>query len=225
MDVRVRNTRTEDFQGIIELSKSVYPQSPPWKQEQLTSHLEVFPEGQFVAVVEDSNKVVGMAASLIILWDDYDLDAEWRDFTDHGYFRNHNATLGHTVYGAEIMVHEEYQGKGVGSEIYRARQELTERLRLLRIRAGSRLRGYHNYAVNLSAQEYTIRVVQGEIYDPTLSFQIHRGFHVLAVVGGYLRNDPESLGYAALIEWLNPALAKPQDWAGRNPIFNPKGRP
>jgi hypothetical protein len=27
---------------------------------------------------------------------------------------------------------------------------------------------------------------------------------VLAVVGGYLKNDPESLGYAAVIEWQNP---------------------
>ena len=27
---------------------------------------------------------------------------------------------------------------------------------------------------------------------------------VNAVVGGYLKQDPESLGYAAVIEWTNP---------------------
>jgi hypothetical protein len=44
----------------------------------------------------------------------------------------------------------------------------------------------------------------GSIFDATLSFQLRRGFRVLAVVGGYLKNDPESLGYAAVIEWQNP---------------------
>jgi hypothetical protein len=48
--------------------------------------------------------------------------------------------------------------------------------------------------------------VQGELSDPTLSFQLRRGFRVLATVSGYLRHDPESLGYAAVIEWLNPEV-------------------
>jgi hypothetical protein len=56
-------------------------------------------------------------------------------------------------------------------------------------------------------------VARGSLRDPTLSFQLNRGFHVLAVVEGYLRHDPESLGWAAVIEWLNPALATPADWA------------
>jgi hypothetical protein len=42
---------------------------------------------------------------------------------------------------------------------------------------------------------------------------------VLAVVPGYLAHDPESLGYAALIEWLNPLLARPDDYAGRPARF------
>jgi hypothetical protein len=42
---------------------------------------------------------------------------------------------------------------------------------------------------------------------------------VLAVVHAYLRNDPESLGYAAVIEWLNPAVALPEDALGRDARF------
>ena len=103
----------------------------------------------------------------------------------------------------------------MGSKIYKARRELVERLGLLRIRAGARLRGYHRYAHRMSAEEYVIKVVNGELRGPTLSFQLKHGFHVLAVVSGYLRHDPESLGYAAVIEWINEAIAKPQDYAGR----------
>ncbi len=90
-----------------------------------------------------------------------------------------------------------------------------ERLGLLRIRAGARLRGYHRYGHEVSPGEYVARVIRGEIGDPTLSFQLRRGFVVIAVVSDYLRHDPESLGHAAVIEWLNPMIAKPEDYEAR----------
>ena len=94
--------------------------------------------------------------------------------------------------------------RGVGSRLYSAREVLAQRLGLRRIRAAARLRGYGEVAHRLTAREYVDRVAAGRRSDPTLSFQLRRGFRVLAVVPGYLRNDPESLGWAALIEWLNP---------------------
>lgn len=201
--VRVRNTRESDFDDVIRLTRKVYPSSAPWTEEQLASHLEVFPDGQFVAV--EGPRVVGMAASLIVLWDDYDFDADWHDFTNSGYFTNHDPENGRTLYGAEVMVDPDLQGCGIGSRLYGARRELVERLGLLRIRAGARLRGYHRFAADVTPAAYVARVERGELSDPTLSFQLKHGFRVLAVVSGYLRNDPESLGYAAVIEWLNPA--------------------
>lgn len=203
-DVLVTNTRPEHFAAVVELTRRVYPTSPPWNLEQLASHHRIFPEGQFVAIDRDG-LVVGMAASLIVLWDDYEFETTWRDFTDNGMFTNHDPERGRTLYGAEVMVDPRRQGTGVGSQLYAARRELVTRLGLRRIRAGARLRGYHRYAAELSAHEYVARVERGELSDPTLSFQLRRGFRVLAVVSGYLRHDSESLGYAAVIEWLNPA--------------------
>ncbi|MGH9750361.1 MAG: GNAT family N-acetyltransferase [Candidatus Polarisedimenticolia bacterium] len=221
IDVLVRATRAEDFPSIIELTGSVYPAAPPWTEVQLVSHLKVFPEGQCVAVERTSGRLVGVAASLIVQWDDYDMTMTWRDFTDHGMFTNHDPARGRTLYGAEIMVHPTLQGHGIGSRLYGARRDLVQRLRLRRIRAGARLRGYHRYAARMSAEEYTLKVVRGELRDPTVSFQIRHGFRVLAVVPGYLRHDPESLGYAAVIEWLNPDVARPEDADGRDPRFDP----
>jgi GNAT superfamily N-acetyltransferase len=145
-----------------------------------------------------------MAASLIVLWDDYSITTTWRDFTDAGRFTNHDPARGRTLYGAEVMVHPRRQGMGIGTQLYAARAALVRRLGLLRIRAGARLRGYHRHAATLSPEAYVARVVRGELRDPTLSFQLRQGFHVLAVVSGYLRYDPESGGNAAVIEWLNP---------------------
>lgn len=202
--VLVRNTRPDDFEGVIEVTRRVYPDAPPWTLEQLASHQTIFPEGQFVALDADG-VVVGMAASLVVLWDDYEFDTDWRDFTAHGTFTNHDPHQGRTLYAAEVMVDPTRQGMGIGSRLYQARGELVTRLDLRRIRAGARLRGYHRVAAEMSAREYVGRVERGELRDPTLSFQLKRGFRVLAVVSGYLRHDPESLGFAAVIEWLNPA--------------------
>ena len=217
--VIVRNTQAADFPAIIAMCREVYPHGMPWSEEQLASHLRVFPEGQFVAVEETSQVLAGMAASLIVFWDDYDMKTNWRDFTDHGMFTNHDPANGRTLYGAEVMVRPSMQGRGVGSKIYAARRKLVERLGLLRIRAGARLRGYHSYADRMGPEEYVLAVIRREISDPTLSFQLKHGFQVIGVVSGYLRHDPESLGNAAIIEWINAKVAKPEDYRDRDPRF------
>ena len=199
--------KRSDFPGVIALTRQVYPHSKPWSEDQLSSHLKIFPQGQIVAVDTDTGELVGMAASLIVFWEDYDLTTTWRDFTAHGMFTNHDPAMGRTLYGAEVMVMPGKQGQGIGSRLYEARQRIVRRYGLSRIRAGARLRGYSRYADSMGPEEYVKRVESGEIWDPTLSFQIKRGFTVLSVVSGYLREDPESQGFAAVIEWINSAAS------------------
>ncbi|NQU09425.1 GNAT family N-acetyltransferase, partial [bacterium] len=128
----VRTTRPEDFDGIIEMCREVYPDAPPWRLHQLESHVRMFPEGQFVAIETDTGRVVGMASSLIIKWDHYLRTGNWRSFTNRGLFTNHDPARGRTLYGAEIMVRRATQGLGVGTKLYTARRQLVERLGLRR---------------------------------------------------------------------------------------------
>ncbi len=221
--ITVRNTLPTDFPGIISLCQDVYQPGAPWHEDQLKSHLRVFPEGQFVAIDEASQQVVGMSASLIVFWDDYDMQSSWRDFTDHGMFTNHDPVHGRTLYGAEIMIRPSMQGCGIGSKVYQSRRDLVRRLGLLRIRAGARLRGYHAHSARMSPEEYVMAVIRGELKDPTLSFQLKHGFHVIGVVSEYLRHDPESLGHAAVIEWTNPEVAKAEDYSGRDLRYQVSG--
>jgi predicted N-acetyltransferase YhbS len=219
LQVSVRNTTPRDFKGIAELCRRVYPETPPWNAEQLSSHLRAFPEGQFVAVYGPDETVVGMTASLIVDWDSYKMLDSWERFTADGMFTNHDPRSGRTLYGAEVIVDPTLQHHGIGDKLYGSRRSLTESLKLRRIRAGSRLRGYHECAARLKPEEYVTEVVEGVQYDPTLSFQLQEGFHVLAVVPHYLSDDPESLGYAAVIEWLNPQLIRPEHVADRPTRF------
>lgn len=57
--------------------------------------------------------------------------------------------------------------------------------------------------------------------DPTLSFQLHLGFRVTGVIGNYFPDDPESRGFAAIIEWLNDEVADPADHRRGDPRFAP----
>lgn len=218
----IRNTRPEDFAGVDAISRTVYPHSPPWSAEFLQKHLEVFPEGQFVAVDMETGQVAGTAISLIIRWDDYDRLDDYDTFTDRGYLTNHDPT-GRTLYGAEVMVDPALRGLGIGSMLYAARRDLAERLGLLRIRAGARIPGYHRYENEMGVETYVEKVIDGELYDPTLSFQLKHDFHVLAIVPDYYEHDPKSREFAVLIEWINLKVARPEDYLERRRRFERKG--
>lgn len=221
--IQVRRTRSADFPEIIELSRRVYPLDEPWEERHLASHLRLFPEGQFVAEELETHRIVGMAASLVIKWDDYEVSGNWFTFTDGGFFTNHDPVEGRTLYGAEVMVDPTLQGQGVGSQLYRERFALCRRLALRRIRAGARLRGYGRYADSMSPESYVLAVIRGRLRDATLSFQLRKGFRVIAVVRGYLDQevDPASLGYAAIIEWVNRQVATRSDTYGRDRRYAP----
>ena len=207
--LRVRATQPADFSALIELSRTCYPEDTPWTRTQLGLQRLTFPAGQLVAVDLSTDRVVGMAASLIVTWDDYDVQTSWRDFTDNGTFANHDPS-GRTLYAADVMVDPRFRRRGIGSRLYAARRTLLRRLGLARIRSGARLRSYHGHAGELSAEEYVTRIVDGRIQDPTLSFQLRQGFRVLAVAPDYLPHDPKSLGYAAVVEWTEDPSAVPR---------------
>lgn len=216
--VRIRTTRPEDFEQIDDIARRTYGLG--WPAECLASHRRIFPEGQLVAVrAEDDDCILGFAACLIILWDEYDADENWHDYTDQGMFTNHDPA-GHTLYGAEVVVDNEVRRLGVGTALYAARRDLAVRLGLWRIRAHSRLAGYAGHAEAMSPEDYVRKVLAGELLDPTLSFQLRHGFRVLGIVANYLEHDrAHSMGHAALIEWINEegvpdeVLANRREWS------------
>ncbi|MEZ4635425.1 MAG: hypothetical protein R2873_09710 [Caldilineaceae bacterium] len=62
------------------------------------------------------------------------------------------------------------------------------------------LPGYVHHKGKITPTEYVERVVCGELYDPTLSFQLRNGFEVRGMLENYLE-DSASDNWAALIVW------------------------
>jgi GNAT superfamily N-acetyltransferase len=163
--------------------------------------LEIFPQGQIVA--EINGELVGAASSLVVLWGEWKVEHTWQEITARGSFERHNSH-GFTLYAAEVFVNPQMRGSGIGHALYQARKKICKTLNLKRIIACGRLPGYHRYAEKMTADLYAMKVVWGDIHDPVLSFQLHEGFSYCGIVNGYIPEDKESQGNAALIVWLNP---------------------
>ncbi len=208
--IRIRTLEPRDEERLEEICEVVYPTERPYSLEELQRHRRIFPEGQLVAV-DEADRPVGMLASLMLRWSDYRQGASWAAFTAGGTFANHDPVHGRTLYVADMMTDPSMQHHGIAHLLAMEAVELVRRRALLEKRGGSRLPGYHEHASRLSPHRYVLEVIAGRLHDPTLSFHLHQGFRVFAVVNDYLPHDEESLGHAALIEWVNPRVATPQE--------------
>jgi ribosomal protein S18 acetylase RimI-like enzyme len=201
----IRNTRLDDIEKIVKLQQDSFPilarYDNIWHPEELKSHLQIFPLGQFV-VVEEDGEVVGSASTLIVTLNPEYAEHTWKGITSDGMFTDHNPN-GDSLYGADISTHPKFRHEGIGSMLYGARKELVLRLGLRRMISGGRLFNYQDYADKMSAFEYANKVINGELHDPVLSFELDNGFKFIKILPEYL-DDIRSQNYASFIEWLNP---------------------
>ena len=200
--VSVRQMTRDDIPAVVDLQSHVFPVQLRWSAEELGQHLATFPEGQLVAV-DSMGRILGSSSSLIIDWDDYAESAKWSTITGRGTFATHNP-LGKTLYGADMCVDPGARHLGIGSRFYDTRKKLVRERGLKRMLTGGRIPGYAEVARQMRPRDYVEEVIKDKRKDPTLSFQLANGLVVLDVVPEYL-DDPDSRGYATLLEWLNPA--------------------
>jgi ribosomal protein S18 acetylase RimI-like enzyme len=209
LGVIVRNIQPEDIPKIVNLQKESFPYLARygniWHPDELQSHLQIFAEGQFVAVEPDGT-IVGSASTLIVSLNPEYAEHTWKEITADGMFTNHNPN-GDSLYGADISTHPKHRHEGIGGMLYDARKELAAKLNLRRTMAGGRLFNYSEYADRMSPSEYAGKVMKGELKDPVLSFELGNGFRFIKILPNYL-DDIRSLNYASFIEWLNPTYHK-----------------
>ena len=199
----ITTIQPDHFAALEELQRIAYPtlgEQELMRVEHFASQYAVFAEGQIVVL--DGERVIGQGSGFFV---DFDFDHpnhRFNEICDNFYFRNHDPA-GAYYYGADISVHPDYRGRGVGKLLYRARKELVMRDNRRGIVAGGLLPGFARYKRQMTVPEYVDKVLAGALSDSTLSFQLKEGFTVRGLLEDYL-DDSAADNWATLIVWENP---------------------
>lgn len=202
-ELRYLQIRAEWAEALEHVEHTCFPTADPadlYDAALLRNYCEVFPEGGFAVLDEDRPIAMGLGIRV-----DFDFDHYQHGLAElvgeHGH-EGHRPD-GLWYYGTTIAVLPEYRRHGIGRRLYELRKDVCRRLNLAGIVAGGVIPGYADHKSHMSAEEYVSRVQAGELYDPTLSFQIENGFEARGVIANYIK-DPAVDNWASLIVWENP---------------------
>lgn len=193
----------EDIPGSVALQRACFPEPFPaellWTAEHLNRHLELFPEGQFVA--SEEGQIVGSASALIISEASWHAHLDWETTTGGHLFAAHDPN-GTTLYAADISVHPDFRGRGIGRALYRARFAFVRERGLKRLGTACRIPDFRAWHAQSGGTlvEYIDAVSRGDAADRTLTPLLKYGLRALGAVPNYME-DEESAHAAALLEW------------------------
>jgi 4-aminobutyrate aminotransferase/(S)-3-amino-2-methylpropionate transaminase len=194
----ITQARPEHAAQLEELQRICFPtlaDDQRFKQAHFLKHMELFDEGQFVAL--DGDMVVGATATVRLNFDLNHIDHTFADIIQGGWLTSHQPD-GVWLYGADLSVRPEYRGRGLGTALYAARQEVVWRLKLKGQVTAGMISGYGALKETMPAEQYYEGVLAGRIRDPTLSVQMNIGFEPRGLLANYL-NDPVCDNYSVLL--------------------------
>ncbi len=198
----VRNATHKDIPAIIELCKRVYTDMTPYSEAMIRGQITNYPEGQFVAVYEES--VVGYCATFIINGEIGLAPHTWAEITGAGFASRHDPN-GDYLYGMEVCIDPDYRRLRIGQRLYNERKKLCEYLHLKGIIFAGRMPGLARRK-KMKPEDYIEQVQNSKIRDQVVNFQLRNGFEIIGVLPAYEPEDKQSRGYAAHMVWRNPRL-------------------
>lgn len=200
----IRNYKPADFDGLIEVQRLSfplpYPQELWWNKEQLTEHVNRFPEGALCAEVD--GMIIGSMTGVTIDMNDYGHAHNWETISDSGYIRNQDIN-GDTLYVVDLCVIPEFRKSGIGKWLMQSMYETVVQLGLMRLLGGGRMPGYGALIQEMTPEAYLEKVLTGEYKDPVITFLLRCGRMPIGVAHDYL-DDEQSGNCAAIMEWRNP---------------------
>lgn len=192
----------ENAKQQAELQAIVFPtlsEEELMTEAQYQRHVEIFPEGQMVVL--DGDKVI--ASTTTLLQNYHSGPHTFLEISDNLWLGTHDPEA-EWLYGLDVSVHPDYQGKGIGREIYNARQEVAKALGTKgQMTAGMPI-GFDKVKDQMSIAQYCEKLIKGEIIDPTVTAQTKCGFILVEPLFDYL-DDPRSGNCSVLMYWpLDP---------------------
>ncbi|MCB0061433.1 MAG: GNAT family N-acetyltransferase [Caldilineaceae bacterium] len=210
MQIRIVNLHPRYFDALTELQYACFPtvdEAEYYRHEHFASHYQIFPEGSFVVLAQESEsgdgdeKVVGFGSGIFTDFDFAHPNHSSAEISGNGMYTTHDPA-GAWYYAVDLGVHPDYRRHGIGRRLYDVRKALVRRRNKRGIVAGGILADYAQHREQLSVAEYAAQVVAGTLYDSTLTFQLSNGFVYHGLIEQYARNAADDM--ATLLVWTNP---------------------
>lgn len=197
--------QTEHAEQLEALQRIVFPnlaEEELLHAEQYKKHVELFPEGQFVAL--DGDNVIGATSSIRYHFDINNQEHHsFFEIMGGGWFTTHEPN-GDWLYGMDVSVHPFYRNKGIAKALYRARQNTCRQLNLKGQMTVGMLNGYGKVADTMTIEEYYEKVKNKEMFDPTVSVQRKVGFEIVGLMKDYLNDSTCGNAGAVIVMPLSP---------------------
>lgn len=204
--LEVRQARIGDMRGIWQLVKRAYGDGQDYTQGQIAGQLNNFPEGCFVAVLDDH--IVGYCASMQVPEALALEPHSWEEITANGFGSRHDPT-GDWLYGYELVVDPKVRGARIGRRLYEERRALAEEKDLTGIVFGGRMPGLARARRSTpDPHDYLDQVIAGKRHDPVIRFHLANGFEPIGILADYLPEDKASRGFAVHMVWRNPYVER-----------------
>jgi len=193
--------------ALEELELETFPTADPeflYNAQELRQLAVEFPEGTFIGFDGPTRKYpvscgLGVRVHFDLAHSQHNAKAIFEDSaTGSGHHPD-----GPWYYGTDIVVRPSYRRRGIGNELYELRKGVCRQLNLRGIVAGGAIPGFADHKHAMSADDYVAAVVRGDLYDPTLTFQLENGFEAPAALANYIP-DPRTDGWWSLIIWHSP---------------------
>lgn len=208
---KIRNATEADLDNLM-IVEQTWPLEQRATADRLLSRLKIFPEGFWVAELDDA--VIGFSTSCPLHYSSSDLSRfnAWSQVTNNGYLFPCDATgSANALYVVSTVIMKEHRGKGLFEEFFRIHKEVTHQLGLAYSLTGAILPGYDAYCRKhgeVSAYHYATIHCQGNLVDPLIRKLTAVGYvlpdrnHLKA---DYFQSAP-SRDYAAILVYRNESL-------------------
>ncbi|GAK32390.1 hydrolase YhcX [Iodidimonas nitroreducens] len=208
----IRQFQFSDIDDVVALLKKAYPTMPTMAPENLRGPLSRYPEGQFVAILDEA--IIGVCLTFRISQSIALKPHSWAEITGNGFASRHDPD-GSVLYGMEVAVDPDVRGLKIGQRLYDARKKLAREQGLKGIVFAGRMPGYGRRRRRFPTPEAYLEAAQDRrVRDSVIGFQLRNNFEPVQILHDYLPSDKESFGCAVLMQWHNPDIANTEETKG-----------